>query len=73
MKQHHTQYGFILKNHEFVALRRLDQNGRLQMSNPVPWATQGSVAQPRLTVLLALWYLGMLAAEDGGPHDYHLE
>jgi hypothetical protein len=66
MNQHHTQYGYILTNLEFVAIRRLDPHGRLELSAPIPWTAQGTVAHPQLTVLLGLWYLGMLASEDQG-------
>jgi hypothetical protein len=72
MKQHRTQYGYILTDREFIAIRRLDQNGNLQLSNPVLWHTAGNVAHPRLTVALALWYLGMLAAEEQGQFRWRL-
>lgn len=64
MKQHKTGFGFILTDRELVAIRRLDCNGRLEVSDSVPWITKGSESQPRLTVLLALWYLGMLASDN---------
>ena len=66
MKQHHARYSFILTDRELVAIRRLDRNGNLELSASIPWTTQGTASQPRLTVLLGLWYLGMLAANDQG-------
>ncbi|KAF4199010.1 hypothetical protein CNMCM8694_006763 [Aspergillus lentulus] len=66
MKQHNTRYGFILTDCELVAVRRLDRNGNLELSASIPWTAKGSASQPQLTVLLGLWYLGMLAASDQG-------
>jgi len=62
MKQHHTRYSFILTDREFVAVRRLDRDGNLELSDSIPWNATGTDASPCLTVLLGLWYLGMLAA-----------
>ncbi|PYH83244.1 hypothetical protein BO82DRAFT_352968 [Aspergillus uvarum CBS 121591] len=66
MRQHHTRYGFILTDREFVAIRRLDGPGKghLELSDPVSWEASGTVSDPRLTILLGLWYLGMLAADE---------
>jgi len=61
MRQHNARYGYILTDTELVAVKRLEGNGRLAVSAAVPW-TRGGVGE--LSVLLALWYLGMLAAED---------
>ncbi|KUL82064.1 hypothetical protein ZTR_10678 [Talaromyces verruculosus] len=61
MDQHNARHGYILTNTEFVAVKRLDGEGRLAVSMAIPW-TSGGIGQ--LSVLLALWYLGMLAAED---------
>jgi hypothetical protein len=72
MKQHSSRYGFVLTDHEMVAVRRLDDNGNLQLSNPIPWDIGGTAAQPQLTVLLALWYLGMLAAHDQGADQWRM-
>lgn len=66
MKQHHARYSFILTDRELVAIRRLDRNGNLELSASIPWTTKGTASQPRLTVSLGLWYLGMLAANDQG-------
>lgn len=73
MRQHRTRYGFIITNLELVAIRRLDDHGNLELSAPIPWENQGTVQQPRLTVLMALWYLGMLAAQDQGADRWQLE
>ncbi|OOF90492.1 hypothetical protein ASPCADRAFT_400776 [Aspergillus carbonarius ITEM 5010] len=62
MRQHNAQYGYILTDTELVAVKYLEGSGRLAVSTAVPW-TRGGVGV--LSVLLALWYLGMLAAEDG--------
>lgn len=61
MDQHNARHGYILTNTELVAVKCLDRNGRLAVSTAIPW-TSGGAGQ--LTVLLGLWYLGMLAAED---------
>lgn len=59
--QHNAQYSYILMNTELVAVKSLEGSGCLVVSTAVPW-TCGGVGE--LSVLLALWYLGMLAAED---------
>jgi len=64
MKQHRTRYGYILTNRELVAIRRLDNNGRLELSKPILWTAGGTATRPVMTVLLGLWYLAMLAAHD---------
>ncbi|KAL4935871.1 hypothetical protein BDV06DRAFT_217103 [Aspergillus oleicola] len=61
MRQHNARYGYILTNTELVAVKRLEGSGHLAVSTAVPWR-RGGVGE--LSVLLALWYLGMLAAED---------
>lgn len=66
MKQHHARYSFILTDCELVAIQRLDRNGNLELLASIPWTTKGTASQPRLTVLLGLRYLGMLAANDQG-------
>ncbi|OJD09777.1 hypothetical protein AJ78_08933 [Emergomyces pasteurianus Ep9510] len=68
MKQHISRYGVVITDLEMVAIRRLDDNGNLELSAPISWETHGTAQQPRLTIMLALWYLGMLAAQDQG-HD----
>lgn len=72
MKQHGSRYGFVLTDIELVAIRRLDGNGSLELSTPISWDSLGTAAQPRLTVMLALWYLGMLAAQDLGQDRWRL-
>lgn len=64
MRQNGARYGFVLTDRELVAVRRLDSNGHLELSESIPWTASGTSDQPRLTVLLGLWYLGMLAAND---------
>ncbi|KAK9342433.1 hypothetical protein V1522DRAFT_425092 [Lipomyces starkeyi] len=61
LDQHDARHGFILSDVELVAIRRLGRNGRLAIAAPVSWRGGGV---DRLSVLLGLWYLGMLAAED---------
>ncbi|OJZ90500.1 hypothetical protein ASPFODRAFT_424390 [Aspergillus luchuensis CBS 106.47] len=61
MDQHTARHGFILTNTELIAVKRLDRNGRLAVSTAIPWAVGG---EGHLSVLLALWYIGMLAAEE---------
>ncbi|RAH86023.1 hypothetical protein BO86DRAFT_415533 [Aspergillus japonicus CBS 114.51] len=66
MKQHHTRYGFVITDQELVAIKRLNRDGELQVSDSIPWTDRGTPDQPCMTVLLALWYLGMLAADERG-------
>lgn len=60
MNQHGSRYGFILTDQELLAFRKLNNDGNLEIAASVPWSTQGTEDQPLLTILLALWYLGML-------------
>lgn len=62
MIQNRARYGFILTDVELVAIQRLPEYGHLLLSNAIPWNAQGNT----LTVLLALWYLGLLASDDNG-------
>lgn len=64
MKQHKARYSFIITDQEFVAVQRINDNGHLLVSEPISWETQGTAQQPRLTLLLAWWYLCMLAADE---------
>ncbi|CRL29113.1 unnamed protein product [Penicillium camemberti] len=64
MKQHNTQFGFLLTDRELVPIRRLNDNGDLRLANPIPWTRSGTSQDPELTVALGLWYLGMMAAND---------
>ncbi|KAJ6178154.1 hypothetical protein N7519_008615 [Penicillium mononematosum] len=61
MSYHNARHGFILTNAELVVVRRLDENGRLAVSRSIPWGAGGP---GELTVLMGLWYLGMLASEE---------
>jgi hypothetical protein len=59
MKQHHARYGFIITDTELVPVKRMPVDGHIAVANAIPWTRQGN---GQLTVLLGLWYLGMLAA-----------
>lgn len=72
LKQHRARYGFILTDEELVAVKRLDNNGNLLLSQSIYWHVGGTANNPQLTVLLALWYLGMLAAQDQGPNQWSM-
>ncbi|KZF19889.1 hypothetical protein L228DRAFT_250310 [Xylona heveae TC161] len=68
MRQNNTRYGFLLTNRELVAIQKPDNTGRLLLSPQIPWEAQGNPAQPQMTVILALWYLGMLASDPQGSY-----
>lgn len=72
MRQHSARYGVILTDVELVAVRRLDDNGNIELSTPIPWEAKGTVHQPCLTVMLALWYIGMLASKNQGHDQWSL-
>ncbi|KAJ6037307.1 hypothetical protein N7540_001586 [Penicillium herquei] len=61
MDGHDARCGFVLTEAELVAVKRLDKNGRLAVSAPIPWTAGG---HNQLSVRLGIWYLGMLAAEE---------
>ncbi|KAJ5697248.1 hypothetical protein N7488_010932 [Penicillium malachiteum] len=61
MDGHGARHGFVLTDAELVIVKRLDRNGRLAVSAPIPWTVGGD---GQLSVRLGLWYLGMLAAEE---------
>ncbi|EGE79241.2 hypothetical protein BDDG_02179 [Blastomyces dermatitidis ATCC 18188] len=61
MKQHNARYGFVLTDTELVPIKRLDGNGNLLVAQPILWEARG---QGRLTILLGLWFLGMLGVAD---------
>ncbi|PGG98575.1 hypothetical protein AJ79_08828 [Helicocarpus griseus UAMH5409] len=46
MKQHHARYSFVLTVLELVAVRRLDRDGNLQLSDSIPWTASGTTSQP---------------------------
>ncbi|CAI7612947.1 unnamed protein product [Penicillium glandicola] len=64
MDQHNTQFSFILTERELVPIRRVSGEGDLRLANPIPWTQHGTLQEPKLTVALGLWYLGMMAAND---------
>ncbi|KAK3191484.1 hypothetical protein K4F52_002299 [Lecanicillium sp. MT-2017a] len=68
MEQHNTRYGFILTDLELVAVKRIGK-GHVAISKSIPWtageAMAGETAEG-MTVLLGLWYLGMLASQENG-------
>ncbi|KAK2768361.1 hypothetical protein FQN54_000215 [Arachnomyces sp. PD_36] len=61
MRQHRARYAFVLSDTELVPIKRLDDNGNLLIAQAISWETKGP---ERLTILLGLWYLGMLGAAD---------
>ncbi|EEH19632.2 hypothetical protein PABG_01891 [Paracoccidioides brasiliensis Pb03] len=71
MRQHNSRHGFLLTDRELVIFRRADDNGNLELVPPIPFTSGGTVEHPQMTVLLALWYLGMHAAQDGHG-DWHM-
>lgn len=72
MNQHNTRYGYIVTDQELVAIRKLDRNGNLELSHPILWSTGSTATQPQLTVLLALWYIGMLASQNEGDNQWEM-
>ncbi|KAK2807021.1 hypothetical protein FQN50_005595 [Emmonsiellopsis sp. PD_5] len=59
MRQHRAWYGFVLSDTELVPIKRIDGDGNLLVAQAIPWEVRGP---GRLTILLGLWYLGMLGA-----------
>ncbi|EDN06288.1 predicted protein [Histoplasma mississippiense (nom. inval.)] len=72
MKQHHARYGYIITDLELVPVRRRDDVGNLDLAQPIPWNARGNPGNEQLTVMLALWYLGMLAAQNNGPGSWNI-
>ncbi|KAK2766640.1 hypothetical protein FQN54_005951 [Arachnomyces sp. PD_36] len=73
MKQHTARYGFLLTNAELVVFQRLDANGNLQLAASIPYNSGGAPGYPQMTVIFALFCLGMMAAEDGnGPNGWSM-
>ncbi|OAA66025.1 hypothetical protein ISF_03863 [Cordyceps fumosorosea ARSEF 2679] len=64
-----ARYGYMLTDQELVAFRKISRRV-ICMSERVPWGGQQGNGPERLTVLLALWYLGMLASDDD---DWNLD
>lgn len=57
---------------ELVAFRRTDDEGHLELAQPISFTTGGMDEQPQMTALLGLSYLGMLAAQDRGDDRWRL-
>lgn len=73
MNQHTARYGFLLTNTELVVFQRLDANGNLQLAASIPYNAGGAPGYPQMTVLFALFCLGMMAAQDGnGPNGWSM-
>lgn len=53
LKRYRTRHGYLLTTRELVAVKRLDNQGNLLLSEPVRWETHGTPSQPRLALLLA--------------------
>ncbi|KKZ63790.1 hypothetical protein EMCG_01894 [[Emmonsia] crescens] len=66
MKQHHARYRYVLSDIELVPIKRVDENGNLLVAQAIPWEAKGPEC---VTVLLGLWYLGMLSAAN---YDWQL-
>lgn len=64
-----AKYGYMLTDKELIAFRKEDAQRTISVSKPVPWAGPSN-GEPRMTVLLALWYLGMLSSHDD---DWNLD
>lgn len=56
MIQRQSRYGFVLTDREMVAIRRLDDNGNLQLSRQIQWDAKGSLEQPRWHLC---WHCGI--------------
>ncbi|EQL35062.1 hypothetical protein BDFG_03275 [Blastomyces dermatitidis ATCC 26199] len=73
MKQHGSRYGFVLTDHELVAVRRLDGNGNLELSAPIyPGRITGRQLNHVSRLCWLYGYLGMLAAKDVGQDRWNL-
>lgn len=71
MNQHIARYGFLLTNTELVVFQRLDANGNLQLAASIPYNAGGAPGYSQMTVLFALFCLGMMTAQDGnGPNGW---
>lgn len=71
LKQPGSRYGFILTDRELVVFRRSNNIGWVELATSIPFALGGSPSQPQ-PVPLALWYLGMLAAQDQGDARWNM-
>lgn len=72
MNQYNTQYEFLVTDQELVPVRKLNRYGNLELVQPIAWTTGGTATQPRLAVMLALWYIGMLASHDQGVNNWQM-
>lgn len=64
MEDTDAQYGFILTGRGLVPVTR-DCDNILYLAQTAKWSSPpSSSAGPRLTLLMALWYLGMLTCDD---------
>lgn len=72
MNRNDTRYGYLITDKGLVAIKRVDTNGTLQITSPIPWydPERAASSEPQLTMLLALWYLGMLASLNEGPEQW---
>ncbi|KAI9367696.1 hypothetical protein BJX61DRAFT_547243 [Aspergillus egyptiacus] len=68
MRRSGAAFGFVLTEQEMVAARwgKGGGAGELEISEPMRWSCGGTVEDPKMTVLLGLWYLAMLAARESG-------
>ncbi|CEJ92507.1 hypothetical protein VHEMI08157 [[Torrubiella] hemipterigena] len=76
MHIHKARYGYILTDRELVAFERIPTKhysmARFKRSNPISWIpTELHDIERTPTVLMALWYLGMLAAGPDWAIDTH--
>ena len=72
MNLHQVRYGFIITDKQMVAIKKTPAFGIIKVSNPILWEERAcgpGPANERFTVLLAIWYLGMLASNDQSPND----
>lgn len=72
MIQHRSRYGFILTDRELLVFQWIDSSGSLQLAQPILVTAGGTATNPQPTVLLALWYLGMLASQDEGADHWYM-
>lgn len=69
MQRNDTRYGFIITDKELVPIRRVNVKGHLELAASIPWGACGQHGEDKLTVLLALWYLGTLISNGNGEWD----
>ncbi|XHF97526.1 hypothetical protein AWENTII_001111 [Aspergillus wentii] len=63
MEENGAKYGFVLTDEELVVVRLGGRLGEMEVGESVKWGVGGSDEEPVMTVLLGLWYLGMIASE----------